>query len=61
MQTKIELAKGLEISRVVTGLWQIADMEREGNTLDPIATAKYMTPYCGSRPKLLRYGRPLWL
>ncbi|SDB25450.1 Predicted oxidoreductase [Flavobacteriaceae bacterium MAR_2010_188] len=45
MQTKIELAKGLEISRVVTGLWQIADMEREGNTLDPRATAKYMSPY----------------
>ncbi|MGB3145568.1 MAG: aldo/keto reductase [Maribacter sp.] len=45
MQTKIELAKGLEISRVVTGLWQIADMEREGNILDPIVTAKYMTPY----------------
>ena len=45
MQTKIELAKGLEISRVVTGLWQIADMEREGNTLDPIATAKHMKPY----------------
>lgn len=45
MQTKIELAKGLEISRVVTGLWQIADMERHGNTLDPIATSKFMMPY----------------
>ena len=45
MRTKIELAKGLEISRVVTGLWQIADMERNGNTLDPIATAKFMAPY----------------
>lgn len=45
MQTKIELVKGLEISRVVTGLWQIADMERGGKELDPIATAPYMAPY----------------
>jgi len=45
MQTKIELAKGLQISRVVTGLWQIADMERHGTTLDPITTSKFMAPY----------------
>ncbi|MDC6389113.1 aldo/keto reductase [Maribacter sp. PR1] len=45
MQTTIQLADGLEISRVVTGLWQIADMERDGTTLDPIATSKYMQPY----------------
>ncbi|TDT43731.1 aryl-alcohol dehydrogenase-like predicted oxidoreductase [Maribacter spongiicola] len=45
MQTTIKLAKDLEISRVVTGLWQIADMERHGNTLDPVATAKFMKPY----------------
>ncbi len=45
MQTTIHLANGLEISRVVTGLWQIADMERNGNTLDPLATSKYMRPY----------------
>ena len=45
MQTKIDLANGLQISRVVTGLWQIADMERDGKTLDPIATSKFMAPY----------------
>lgn len=45
MQTTIKLAKDLEISRVVTGLWQIADMERNGNTLDPVETAKFMKPY----------------
>ena len=45
MQKNVELAKGLFISRIVTGLWQIADMEREGNTLDPIQTATYMAPY----------------
>lgn len=39
------LAPGLEISRVVTGLWQIADMERDGRTLDLAATASAMHPY----------------
>ena len=40
-----KLAKGLEISRAVTGLWQIADMEKDGNTLDPVRTAQFMAPY----------------
>ena len=31
---RIEIAPGLEISRVVTGLWQVADMERGGKALD---------------------------
>ena len=35
----------LSISRVLTGLWQIADMEREGRELDPAATARAMEPY----------------
>ena len=30
-----ELAPGLEISRVVTGLWQVADMERDGGAARP--------------------------
>ena len=42
---KYKLAAGLEISRAVTGLWQIADMEKSGNTLDPIATSAFMAPY----------------
>jgi len=42
---RVELAPGLEISRVVTGLWQIADMERDGEPLDPDATADAMAPY----------------
>ena len=45
MQAKTTLAPGLEISTIVTGLWQIADMEREGQTLDPHATAKHMQTY----------------
>ena len=32
---RIRLAPDLEISRMVTGLWQVADMERSGRTLDP--------------------------
>ena len=45
MIEKVKLAKGLEVSRAITGLWQIADMEKGGNTLDPAATAKFMEPY----------------
>jgi aryl-alcohol dehydrogenase-like predicted oxidoreductase/enamine deaminase RidA (YjgF/YER057c/UK114 family) len=48
MQTSIELAPGLKISRIVTGLWQIADMERDGKALNPHATAKFMEPYVSS-------------
>lgn len=36
---------GLEISRVLTGLWQVADMERDGNTLDADAAAAALTEY----------------
>ena len=30
-----DLAPGLSISRILTGLWQVADQERDGVTLDP--------------------------
>lgn len=39
------LAPGLTISRVVTGLWQLADMERDGRTIDLARTAAAMQPY----------------
>ncbi len=42
---RIELAPGLEISRIVTGLWQIADMERDGVTVDAHAAARVMGRY----------------
>ena len=42
---RCELGAGLDISRVVNGLWQIADMERDGRTLDPEAAAAAMVPY----------------
>ena len=41
----IEITPGLKIARVLTGLWQIADLERDGKLLDPRETAKYMEPY----------------
>jgi aryl-alcohol dehydrogenase-like predicted oxidoreductase/enamine deaminase RidA (YjgF/YER057c/UK114 family) len=42
---KFRLSSGLEISRAVTGLWQIADMEKGGIALDPQKTASYMVGY----------------
>ncbi|MFK7800037.1 MAG: aldo/keto reductase [Anaerolineae bacterium] len=42
---RIEIAPGFTISRVLTGLWQIADMEKDGTTLDPVKTAPAMQPY----------------
>ena len=45
---RTELAPGLEISRVVTGLWQVADMERGGKLLDPQAAAQAMAEYAAA-------------
>jgi aryl-alcohol dehydrogenase-like predicted oxidoreductase/enamine deaminase RidA (YjgF/YER057c/UK114 family) len=45
---RFSLAPDLSISRVLTGLWQIADMERDGKTLDLDATAKSMVPYANA-------------
>ena len=43
--TTTKLAPDLEISKIVTGLWQIADMEREGQKLDPDQAAQHMQTY----------------
>jgi aryl-alcohol dehydrogenase-like predicted oxidoreductase/enamine deaminase RidA (YjgF/YER057c/UK114 family) len=42
---RIELAPGLEVSRLVTGLWQVADMERGGKPLDLDRAAADMADY----------------
>ena len=39
------IAPGLEASRIITGLWQVADMERDGRTLDLDAAAQAMAGY----------------
>ena len=43
-----ELAPGLEISRMVTGLWQVADMERDGTALDVAQAATALGEYAGA-------------
>lgn len=35
----------LEISRALTGLWQVADMEKDGTTLDPDQAADHLAAY----------------
>jgi aryl-alcohol dehydrogenase-like predicted oxidoreductase len=42
---RCELAPGFSIARVLTGLWQIADMERDGRSLDLKSAADAMLPY----------------
>ena len=39
------LAPGLDISRIVTGLWQVADMEKGGAPLDAAAAARQLAAY----------------
>lgn len=42
---RIRLAGDLEIPRIVTGLWQVADMERDGQELDIEAAASALADY----------------
>jgi aryl-alcohol dehydrogenase-like predicted oxidoreductase/enamine deaminase RidA (YjgF/YER057c/UK114 family) len=42
---RVELAPGLEVPRVLTGLWQVADMERDGKPLDPDAAGVALGEY----------------
>jgi aryl-alcohol dehydrogenase-like predicted oxidoreductase/enamine deaminase RidA (YjgF/YER057c/UK114 family) len=42
------LAPGLEASRIVTGLWQVADQEREGRGLDHAAAAAALAEYAAA-------------
>ena len=47
MQTveRTELSSGLDISRLVTGMWQIADMERGGDAVDATPVVDAMNRY----------------
>lgn len=42
---RFQLAPGLEISRVLTGLWQVADMEKEGAALEIERAADHLDAY----------------
>ncbi len=45
MSSSILLAPNLQISRILTGLWQVADMERDGQMLDLDVAARALLPY----------------
>jgi aryl-alcohol dehydrogenase-like predicted oxidoreductase/enamine deaminase RidA (YjgF/YER057c/UK114 family) len=45
---RIRLAPDLEISRLITGLWQVADMERDGKQIDLDAAARAMAAYAAA-------------
>ena len=40
-----ELAPGFSVARAITGLWQLADMERDGRAIDLDGAAAAMAPY----------------
>jgi aryl-alcohol dehydrogenase-like predicted oxidoreductase/enamine deaminase RidA (YjgF/YER057c/UK114 family) len=42
---RVTLGPGLEVPRVLTGLWQVADMERDGAPLDPDTAGKALGEY----------------
>ena len=45
MNKQIEISDTLSIPRLVMGLWQIADMERNEQLLDSKQTARHMDSY----------------
>ena len=45
---RTSLAPGLDIPRIVTGLWKVADMERGGIPLDPDAGADALAGYAAA-------------
>ncbi|MCY3996832.1 MAG: aldo/keto reductase [Rhodobacter sp.] len=45
---RVRLTDELAISRVLTGLWQVADMERDGADLDPDKAADHLSHYAES-------------
>ena len=45
LSNKTDLGNGISISKVIMGLWQIADMERDGQKVDKDIAAKAMLEY----------------
>ena len=45
MPERTVISEGMEISRIVTGLWQVADMEKSGTALDVDVAAHAMIDY----------------
>ncbi|NNE79462.1 MAG: aldo/keto reductase [Silicimonas sp.] len=44
---RLRLSNQIEISRVLTGLWQVADIEKDGKTIDPDTGAGWLETYAG--------------
>lgn len=42
---RLQLSEKLNISRVLTGLWQVADIEKDGDTIDPETGADWLAAY----------------
>jgi aryl-alcohol dehydrogenase-like predicted oxidoreductase len=42
---RLKLSDRLEISRALTGLWQVADIEKDGATIDPDTGADWLVAY----------------
>ena len=52
-------ARPLTVSRIVTGLWQVADMERDGAPCRPRPRRRRHGGLCRGRLRRVRHGRPL--
>ena len=52
MSERLRLTENLEISRILTGLWQVADIEKDGTKIDPETGADRLAAYvavCGAQ------------
>ncbi|WP_103333972.1 aldo/keto reductase [Pseudotabrizicola formosa] len=45
---RLRLTDSLEISRALTGLWQVADIEKDGATIDPETGAGWLADYAAA-------------
>ena len=45
MSERSRLTENLEISRILTGLWQVADIEKDGTRIDPETGAGWLAAY----------------
>ena len=45
---RIVLGDGLSVSRLICGLWQVADLEKDGSTLDPEFGADALHAYAAA-------------
>ena len=45
---RMELAPGLKIARALVGLWQVADIEKDGAVIDPEAGAEHLAAYAAA-------------